>query len=113
MMSRRSNYYVTPLQVTIRYDPRDLAGILVYSENGLLCRAVCTELSEKTISLKEVIRARNSRRREVRENLIDLLQVADRHVPPEKAKKEMAMEQTPKTTEYPKFKIKRFACDDD
>jgi putative transposase len=100
-------------EVTIRYDPRDLAEILVYSENSLLCRAVCTELSEKTISLKEVIRARNSRRREVRENLIDLLQVADRHVPPEMANKEMAMEQTPKTAEYPKFKIKRFACDDD
>jgi len=45
--------------VTIRYDPRDLGFIHVYSENVLVCRAACFELSRKTVSLKEVQHARN------------------------------------------------------
>src|SRR6185295_9476071 len=53
--------------VTIRYDPRDMAEIRVYHQNTFVCRAVCQELAEQTISLKEIIQTRNRRRRQLRE----------------------------------------------
>jgi putative transposase len=85
----------------------------LFIQKMFLCRAVCFELSGKTVSLKEVIRARNARRREVRENLVDLLRMADKHVPAERLAKDAALSSVVHVPEYPKFKIKRFACDDD
>lgn len=52
--------------VTIRFDPRDLAEIRVYHNDQFLCKAVCQELANYTISLKEIIRARQKRKRELR-----------------------------------------------
>jgi putative transposase len=49
--------------VTIRYDPRDLAEIRVYHENTFLCRAICPELASQAISLREIVQAREARRR--------------------------------------------------
>lgn len=43
-------------------DPRDMAELRVYHQEQFLCRAVCQELAGQTISLKEMIRARNHRR---------------------------------------------------
>jgi putative transposase len=63
--------------VTIRYDPREMAEIRVYPQERFLCRAVCQELAGETVSLKEIIRARQRRKRElqrqvrVRQALID------------------------------------------
>jgi putative transposase len=63
--------------VIIRYDPRDMAEIRVYHQEHFLCRAVCQELAGETVSLKEIIRARRRRTRElhqqlaVRQSLID------------------------------------------
>ena len=65
--------------VTIRYDPRDMAEIRVYHQERFLCRAVCQELAGETVSLKDIIRARRRRTRElhqqlaVRQSLIDQL----------------------------------------
>jgi putative transposase len=55
--------------VVIRYDPRDMAEIRVYHNNAFLCRAVCQELADKTITLQEIVRARNRRRRDLRETI--------------------------------------------
>jgi putative transposase len=55
--------------VVIRYDPRDMAEIRVYHNNAFLCRAVCQELADRTITLQEIIRARNRRRRDLRETI--------------------------------------------
>lgn len=57
--------------VTIRYDPLDLAEIRVYYGDQFLCRAICQELAgaEKKIGLKEIVRARSERRRELRSTL--------------------------------------------
>jgi putative transposase len=55
--------------VTIRYDPRDMAEIRVYHQEQFLCRAVCQEIAEQTLSLKEIIAARRQRRKEMREQL--------------------------------------------
>jgi putative transposase len=52
--------------VTIRYDPRDIGEVRVYHEGAFLCRAVCPELAGETVSLKEIISARNRQRRELR-----------------------------------------------
>jgi putative transposase len=63
--------------VTIRYDPQDMAEIRVYHDGRFLCRAVCQELAGETISLKELIRTRDARRRELRETLSDRAALLD------------------------------------
>lgn len=55
--------------VVIRYDPRDMAEVRVYHNNAFLCRAVCQDLTDRTISLRDIVRARNRRRRELRETI--------------------------------------------
>jgi putative transposase len=68
--------------VLIRYDPRDMAEIRVYHQERFLCRAVCQELAGETVSLKDIIRARRQRKRELqrqvsaRRSLIDQLLAA-------------------------------------
>ena len=56
-------------EVLIRYDPADLAEIHVFYQDRFLCRAICAELSGETVSLKEIEKARNKRRAEVRAGL--------------------------------------------
>ena len=48
--------------VTIRYDPRDMAELRIYFGDMFLCRAINPELAGETIGLKDIIRARNQRR---------------------------------------------------
>lgn len=55
--------------VTIRYDPRDMAELRVYYQDCFLCRAICQEIAGQTISLKDIIAARTERRRAVRTQL--------------------------------------------
>jgi putative transposase len=57
--------------VIIRYDPRDMVEIRVFHHNRFLCRAICAELAGETIALREIIQARNRRRRDLRETLQD------------------------------------------
>ena len=57
--------------VTLRIDPRDMAEIRVFHEDKFLCRAVCAELAGETVPLREILRARNRRRRELRGVLRD------------------------------------------
>jgi putative transposase len=57
--------------VIIRYDPRDLAEVRVYYRETFLCRAICPELAGETIALKDIIRARNAHRRELRATLAE------------------------------------------
>ncbi len=55
----------------IRYDPLDLGELRVFFEDRFLCRAVCPELSGKTVSLKEIVAARQRRRRELRGEIVE------------------------------------------
>ncbi len=57
--------------VVIRYDPRDLAELRVYFGDVFVCRAICPELAGETIALKDIIRARNAHRRQLRTTLAD------------------------------------------
>ena len=74
--------YVTE-DVTIRYDPRDLAQIHVFANDTLICRASCFELSGKSISLKETMQARNHEAKVQRKLLEELIAVADSYAPKE------------------------------
>lgn len=55
--------------VIIRYDPRDMAEIRVFHDHRFLCRAICPELAGETIALREIIQARNHRRKALRHTL--------------------------------------------
>jgi putative transposase len=55
----------------IRYDPRDMAEIRIFHRDRFLCRAICPELAAETIALRDIIQARNRRRRDLRHTLQD------------------------------------------
>ena len=57
--------------VIIRYDPRDMAEIRIFHDHRFLCRAICAELAGETIALRDIIQARNRRRRDLRHTLQD------------------------------------------
>ena len=57
--------------VVVRYDPRDMAELRVYFGDAFLCRAINPELAGETVALKDIIRARNQRRRELRTTLAE------------------------------------------
>ena len=63
--------------VTLRFDPRDMAEIRVFHEDKFLCRAVCAELAGATVPLREILRARNRQRRELRGVLRDRQSAVD------------------------------------
>ncbi len=63
--------------VIIRYDPRDLAEIRVFHKGSFLCRAISQELDTGTVSLKEIVQARNDRRKELRDNINDRCSIVD------------------------------------
>lgn len=103
--------------VTIRYDPRDLSQIHVYCNDSLICHASCFELSGRSASLKEVRQARNREAKVQRLRLSEFLATADKYAPVERAADHtiqavQASLETP-PVDYPKLKIRRFACDND
>lgn len=64
-------------EVTIRFDPRDLGEIRVFYHDRFLCRAISAELSGETIPLREIVRVRNRRRKELRSILHDRQKMVD------------------------------------
>jgi predicted site-specific integrase-resolvase len=46
-----------------------MAEIRIFYQDQFLCRAICPDLADRTISLKEITAARNARRRELRTQL--------------------------------------------
>jgi putative transposase len=92
--------------VVIRYDPADLAEIRVYHGNRFLCRAVCQELADQTISLKEIVQARTQRRKQVRDDLkerttlVDQLLANHRAATPEAAPAAAATPDRPRLKRY-------------
>jgi len=66
--------------VTIRYDPRDMAEIRIFYKEAFLCRAICPELAGYKISLKKITQARNERRKLVRQGIDDRLAVVEQFI---------------------------------
>ena len=63
--------------VIIRYDPLDMAEIRVFHDHHFLCRAICAELAGETISLRDIIRACNRRRRDLSQTLQERSRMVD------------------------------------
>jgi putative transposase len=100
-------------EVMLRYDPRDVAEVRVFHQGQFLCRAVCQELAGTTVPLPDIVSARNRRRRELRQTLVDRRRVVDSLL---EAKRWDAGEKTP-AAEPPQsvpssVKLKRYACDE-
>jgi len=62
---------------TIRFDPRDMGEIRVFYQDRFLCRAISAKLAGETIPLRDVIRVRNQRRKELRSILHDRQKMVD------------------------------------
>jgi putative transposase len=67
-------------EVQIRYDPLDLAEIRVFFEDRFVCRAICPELSGQTVSLKEIVAARQAQRRRLRGEIVEREALVKRYV---------------------------------
>jgi len=63
--------------VTLRYDPRDMGEMRVFHAEKFLCRAIAAELAGEAVSLREIVRARNGRRQQLRATLRDRQQAVD------------------------------------
>ncbi len=68
--------YIDPLlaayvgeDVLLRYDPRDMAEIRIYHHDRFLCRAICPDLATEQVSLKEIVAARNQRRKALKQKI--------------------------------------------
>jgi putative transposase len=93
--------------VTLRFDPRDMAEIRVFHQDRFLCRAVCAELAGAAVPLREILRARNQRRRELRGVLrdrqaaVDTLLEIKRGESTEKEKEDAPSADKPATKQFP------------
>jgi putative transposase len=100
-------------EIMLRYDPRDVAEVRVFHQGQFLCRAVCQELAGTTVPLRDIVSARNRRRRELRQTLVDRRRVVDSLL---EAKRWDAGEKTPEAQPPQSVpsavKLKRYACDE-
>lgn len=98
--------------VTIRYDPRDMAEIRVYHKDRFLCRAVCQELAGETVSLKDIARARNRRKRELQQRIMARRSLVDQVLAPPSVS-HLSPEPLPSLApiSLPQSTIKRYAQD--
>jgi len=67
-------------EVPIRYDPADMGEIHVFYQDRFLGRAVCAELSDRKVSLREIEKARTERRKQVRAELKTREALVNRYV---------------------------------
>jgi putative transposase len=63
--------------VILRYDPRDVAEVRVFYAERFLCRAICQELAGASVPLRDIIKARNRHRRDLRQILREREQVVE------------------------------------
>jgi len=114
--------YIDPLlaayvgeSVMVRYDPRDMAEIRVFYQNRFLCRAVCQELAGETVSLKDIIRARRQRQRDLRQIIDQRRSLVDQWFKIPGAANPSASEVRPERATQPeptnKTTLKRYATD--
>jgi putative transposase len=97
--------------VMIRYDPRDVAEIRVFHDDKFLCRAICQELAGEIIPLREIVRVRKSRRRELRAKIENRRRAADAFSParPLTRREQVLLPPASKALGKPTIKLKRYA----
>ncbi|MCH5584889.1 Mu transposase C-terminal domain-containing protein [Shimazuella sp. AN120528] len=90
--------------VIIRYDPRDLAEIRVFYQDKYLCTAIAPEISDYTVDLKDIVAARNQRRKNLNKELTNNQTLVDSIVLTKQNEREENVEKSkPK-----KSKLKRY-----
>jgi len=94
--------------VIVRYDPRDMAEICVFTGAGFLCRAICPELAGTTVSLKDITAARNARRRGLARGLRERAGVVDRLLAAHQDQLSPGVPDTPVTTFGPASPLKLY-----
>lgn len=98
--------------VVLRYDPRDMAEVRLFHRGKFLCRALCPELAGQTVALRDIRQARDHRRRQLREALLDRRATVEslldlrRGAPP--AAQEAASDATPSSEHAPAAALKRY-----
>lgn len=97
--------------VTIRYDPRDLAEIRVFFQDKFLCRAICNELADKTVSLKDIIRARQRQKRELKNTITERKSLLDSILENAPAKKTIPKAEKSKTKPKKRHSLKLYRND--
>jgi putative transposase len=100
-------------EVLLRYDPRDMAEVRLFYQNRFLCRAICQELAGQTVPLREIVQARNRRKRELRQTIEERRQVVDslweaKHWG---SRQEPSVDPPPAPAPQP-VKLKRYFCDE-
>lgn len=63
--------------IIIRYDPRDMAEIRVFHNNQFICRAINQEIAGETITLKDIIKARNHRKKFLKNEIKNKSEIVD------------------------------------
>ncbi len=94
--------------ITIRYDPRDMAEIRVFHKERFLCRAICAELAGETIPYRDIIRVRNSRRKELRKILDERQKTVDMLLQLKKGENVVKASPSANTDAPPGVRIKRY-----
>ena len=92
-------------EVTLRYDPRDMAEIRLFYHERFLCRAICQELASETVTLGEIVSARNHRRRQLRHTLQECRRLVDSLL---EAKRSAPATREPEPPTPPPVKLKRY-----
>lgn len=91
--------------VQIRYNPKDLAEIRVFFQNRYLCTAIAPVLSDLKVDFKDIVTARNKRRRQLKEKSSKIKSVADTLI------EDKLPEVTLKNETSKKSKLKRYFND--
>jgi putative transposase len=63
--------------VIIRYDPSDITELRVFYKNKYLCRPVCQDLATQKVSLKEIQKARNDRKKDLDDQIKQRISLID------------------------------------
>lgn len=87
--------------VVIRFDPHDLSEVRVFHRGVFICKAVSAELASQTVSLKEVVAARRARRRELRDDIKERVDIVDRLLAVHRPEPKAAQEQEPPVAAAP------------
>jgi putative transposase len=115
-----STRYVSPVlaayvgeNVTVRFNPRDIAEIRVYFNDSFLCRAIAPELAADSVSLQELQAVRARRRRDLKQQLRQRRSLADalpddtRYAPAENDEPQPVLPPTP----APRSGLRLYATD--
>jgi putative transposase len=97
--------------VTIRFDPRDMGEIRVFHRDRFLCRAISSELAGETIPLRDIIRVRNRRRKELRSILHDRQKLVDTLLQLKQGPAPEEVHANPAVATSPAVRIKRYRSD--